>query len=89
MICMDISIVIVNYKSKGLTLNCIKSIEEAHFGHLEHETIVVDNNSGDQITEILAWQHPGVIFVQSLVNIVMAEVNKFASTRPVESISLL
>lgn len=65
---MDISIVIVNYKSKGLTLNCIKSIEEAHFGHLEHETIVVDNNSGDQITEILAWQHPGVIFVQSLVN---------------------
>lgn len=65
---MDISIVIVNYKSKGLTLNCIKSIEEADFGRLEREIIVVDNNSGDQIAEILAWQHPSVIFVQSSIN---------------------
>ncbi len=65
---MDISIVIVNYKSKGLTLNCVKSITEADFGHLEHEIIVIDNNSGDQLGEILAWQHPGVIFIQSSVN---------------------
>lgn len=62
---MDISIVIVNYKSKGLTLNCIKSIEEADFGKLEYEVIVIDNNSGDQLGEILAWQHPQVIFIQS------------------------
>jgi N-acetylglucosaminyl-diphospho-decaprenol L-rhamnosyltransferase len=65
---MDISIIIVNYKSKGLTLNCVKSIEEADFGNLEHETIVIDNDSGDQLGEILAWQHPGVIFIQSPVN---------------------
>lgn len=65
---MDISIIIVNYKSKGLTLNCVKSIEEANFGSLEHETIVIDNNSGDRLGEILAWQHPGVIFIQSSAN---------------------
>lgn len=65
---MDISIIIVNYKSKGLTLNCIKSIEEADFGTLKHEIIVIDNNSGDRLEEILSWQHPGVIFIQSPVN---------------------
>ncbi len=65
---MDISIIIVNYKSKGLTLNCVKSIEEADFGALEHEVIVVDNASGDRLEEILRWQHPNVIFIQSEVN---------------------
>lgn len=65
---MDISIIIVNYKSKGLTLNCVRSIEEADFGGLSHEVIVVDNNSGDQLEEILHWQHPKVIFVHSPLN---------------------
>ena len=55
---MDISIIIVNYKSKGLTLNCIKSIQEADFKDLRHEIIVVDNNSDDTLGEILAWQYP-------------------------------
>lgn len=65
---MDISIIIVNYRSKGLTLNCVKSIEEADFGNLEHEIIVIDNDSGDQLAEILHWQHPNVVFIQSATN---------------------
>lgn len=65
---MDISIIIVNYKSKGLTLNCLKSIEEADFGNLQYEVIVVDNNSGDQLEEILGWQYPKVTFIKSSVN---------------------
>lgn len=65
---MDISIIIVNYKSKGLTLNCLKSIEEADFGKLEYEVLVVDNNSGDQLAEIIAWQYPKVTFIQNEVN---------------------
>ncbi len=65
---MDLSIVIVNFKSKGLTLNCLKSIEEADFGTLTHEVIVVDNNSGDQLAEIIAWQYPSVTYIQSPVN---------------------
>jgi len=44
---MDISIVIVNYKSKGLTLNCLKSIKAALWPGLDYEIIVVDNYSGD------------------------------------------
>ncbi|MEI6597240.1 MAG: glycosyltransferase family 2 protein [bacterium] len=44
---MDISIVIVNYKSKDLTLNCIRSIKNADWPGLDYEIIVVDNYSGD------------------------------------------
>lgn len=44
---MDISIVIVNYKSKDLTLNCVKSIKAADWPGLDYEIIVVDNYSAD------------------------------------------
>jgi len=44
---IDISIVIVNYKSKDLTLNCIKSIKDADWPGLDYEIIVVDNYSDD------------------------------------------
>lgn len=44
---MDISIIIVNYKSKDLILNCIRSIKNADWYGLTYEIIVVDNYSGD------------------------------------------
>ena len=44
---MDISIIIVNYKSKDLTLNCIRSIRQADWPGLDYEIIVVDNYSAD------------------------------------------
>ncbi|MFA6306881.1 MAG: glycosyltransferase family 2 protein [Patescibacteria group bacterium] len=44
---MDISIVIVNYKSKDLTLNCVRSIRQADWPGLAYEIIIVDNYSGD------------------------------------------
>ncbi len=62
---MDISIVILNYKSKGLTLNCIKSISEADWTGLKYEIIVVDNNSDDSIGAILTWHNPEVKFIQN------------------------
>src|SRR4030042_6830096 len=62
---MDISIVILKYKSKCLALNCIKSIKESDWGDLSYEIIVVDNNSNDEIGKILAWQEPEVKFLQN------------------------
>ena len=44
---MDVSIVIVNYKSKDLTLNCLRSIKNADWAGLDYEIMVVDNYSGD------------------------------------------
>ncbi len=78
---MDISIVIVNYKSKGLTLNCIKSIEESDFGDLLYEIIVVDNHSNDNIAEILAWQYPKVLCIQSNRNLGMGAGNNLGLRR--------
>ncbi len=78
---MDISIVIVNYKSKGLTLNCIKSITEADFGPLSREIIVVDNASNDAIGEILAWQYPEVIFIANPENVGMGSGNNVGIRR--------
>ncbi len=68
---MDISIIIVNYKSKGLTLACLRSIKEAAWSSLSHEVIVVDNNSNDYLGEILAWQHPEVHFIAAPKNLGM------------------
>jgi len=72
---MDISIVILNYKSRGLTLNCIKSIKEADFKNLKYEIIVVDNNSEDSIGEILTWQYPEIKFITNEKNLGMGRGN--------------
>ena len=47
-----VSVVILNYKSKGLLKNCVKSIY-SNTQDLSYEIIVVDNNSGDGIEEML------------------------------------
>jgi len=78
---MDISIIIVNYKNKGLALNCIKSIKDADFGELKYEIIVVDNNSEDAIGEILAWQNPEVKFIQNEKNLGMGGGNNMGIRR--------
>jgi GT2 family glycosyltransferase len=76
---MDISIIILNYKSKGFAMSCIKSVKEADFllggRKLHYEIIAVDNNSRDGLGEILAWQHPDVKFVQNGRNIGMGAGN--------------
>ncbi len=73
--CMDLSIVIVNYNSKGLTLSCIKSIRDANWQGLTYEIIVVDNGSNDYIGDIMAWQYPDIKFIQSPINIGMGAGN--------------
>ncbi len=78
---MDISIIILNYKSKGLTLNCIKSINEADWEGLKYEIIVVDNNSEDSLGAILNWQNPDVKFIQNQNNLGMGEGNNVGIRR--------
>ena len=43
---VDVSVVIVNYKTKGLVKECIKSIKN-HTKTVSYEIIVVDNASED------------------------------------------
>lgn len=50
---MDLSIILLNYKQKGLLKQCIKGIVLAQPA-LSYEIIVVDNNSGDGSLEMVA-----------------------------------
>lgn len=68
---MDISIIIVNYKSKEKTLACLKSIAEADMGGLSHEIIVVDNNSEDDSVEIIKKIYPKIRIIKSEKNLGM------------------
>lgn len=71
---MDLSIVILNYKTKGLTQQCVKTIGLCA-PHCEYEVIVVDNASGDGTGEMLAAKFPQVRFIASPTNVGFAAGN--------------
>jgi GT2 family glycosyltransferase len=71
---MDVSIIILNYKSCGLVRQCVEAIA-AHPTKSSHEIIVVDNASGDGIGEMLAERFPDVRFVQHSSNVGFAAGN--------------
>ena len=48
---MDLSIIIVNYKSKTKLVNCLNSIRLSKLENIKYEVIVVDNNSGDDLSD--------------------------------------
>lgn len=56
---MDLSIIIVNYKSLGLTRQCLRGIKSAQI-NLDHEIIVVDNCSNDNSEENLKREFPDI-----------------------------
>ena len=64
---MELSIVILNYKMKGLVKNCLKTIYEQSFD-FDFEIIVVDNASKDKIEEELKDNHRKVRFVKAKRN---------------------
>ena len=53
---LDLSIIIVNYKSKIKLANCLQSLAQANFSGLSYEIIVVENHSGDDLSELIASQ---------------------------------
>ena len=61
---MEISIVILNYKMKGLVKNCLRAILESDLPE-PYEIIVVDNNSRDGIEQMMEEEFPQVKFIQS------------------------
>ncbi len=72
---MDLSIIIVNYKNQGLTLNCLKSIKAADLANLTYEIIVVDNYPADNLAKILQQQYPAVKVIVNQKNLGMGAAN--------------
>lgn len=68
---MDISIVILNYKTAGLVKQCVKGIIAAQ-PKAEYEIIIVDNNSGDRCLDVMQQymtslaHQPSTLFRQAL-----------------------
>lgn len=75
---MQVSIIIVSYNTKDLTLNCIKSIYQ-HTKDIEFEIIVVDNASSDGSIQAIREQFPQVILIESGDNIGFGRANNLGA----------
>lgn len=71
---MDVSIIIVNYNTKILILDCIKSIYEKTQG-INFEIIVSDNGSTDGSIEMLKKEFPNVILLENKENLGFGKAN--------------
>src|ERR1700752_2956308 len=61
---MQLSIIIINYNSKLLLEQCIASVQKAAI-MIDHEIIIVDNNSTDGSKEYLPANFPGIKFISN------------------------
>lgn len=71
---MDLSIILVNYNSSQLVLDCIKSIYQ-ETRKISFEIIVVDNASADNSREIILGKYPNVVWLQMSYNAGFARAN--------------
>jgi len=71
---MDLSIIIINYKSAHHVLNCIESIYKETRKY-SYEIIVVDNNSEDDSETKITTVFPNIIWLQSGYNAGFARAN--------------
>lgn len=74
---MDVSIIIVNYNTKELLMNCISSIYQ-FTQHINFEIIVSDNGSTDGSIEMLETNFPQVILIKNNVNLGFGAANNRA-----------
>jgi GT2 family glycosyltransferase len=70
----ELSIIIVNYKTPRLVLDCLQTIYR-ETSNTSFETILVDNNSCDNSREIIEAQYPSVRWVQMSYNSGFARAN--------------
>ena len=71
---MDLSIIIVNWKSVAFLRDCLRSVYY-HANDMSFEVIVVDNASGDGCPEFLADEFPTVHCIASAENLGFAGAN--------------
>lgn len=74
---MDVSIIIVNWNTRGLLEHCLLSIEASVDG-LAAQVLVVDNGSADGSAELVARKFPQVTLVRNQENAGFARANNQA-----------
>ncbi|HVT01017.1 MAG TPA: glycosyltransferase family 2 protein [Patescibacteria group bacterium] len=66
---MKISVVVLNYKGAENTIKCLGSLKELNTKDVNLELIVVDNNSNDDIKDLVLKKYPGTILIENPVNL--------------------
>ncbi|MEK7550243.1 MAG: glycosyltransferase [Patescibacteria group bacterium] len=84
---MELSIIIVNYNTKKLTLECIKSIKDSNT-KATYETIVVDNASTDGSVEALN-ETRGIRFIKNNENLGFSKANNVGIKKALAKFILL
>lgn len=73
----DISIIIVTYNTRDLTLKCLESVFKETSG-MEFEVFLVDNNSNDKTSESVRKNFPSVKIIENKENLGFARANNQA-----------
>lgn len=71
---MDLSIIIVNYKTKDLTLACIQSVFSSTTSY-NYEIILIDNASNDGTIQSVNEQYPEVVTIANKENVGFSRAN--------------
>jgi len=74
------SVLIVNYKTKELTVNCVRSLQ-AYVDPALYEVIIVDNDSSDGSAAYIRAQLPAVTLIESEKNIGFGAANNLAAIK--------
>lgn len=74
---MDVSVIFVNYRTKELTINAIKSVIK-HTSNLSYEIFVVDNNSQDGSIEAVEQEFPTIHIIKNPKNVGFGAANNIA-----------
>lgn len=75
---MDVSVIIVNYNTKELTLNCLRSIYGSVTKY-SFEIFLVDNDSSDGSAAAIREQFPNVRIIENIQNVGFARANNQAA----------
>lgn len=74
---MDLSIIIVNYKTKELTIDAIQSVLASKTNYT-YEVILVDNFSNDGSIEAIRKKFSDVLFIENRGNVGFSRANNQA-----------
>jgi GT2 family glycosyltransferase len=77
---MDVSIIIVNYNTNILLKQCIASIYQ-HTKDICFEIIVIDNASQDGSAEMIKYEYPNVILIESKENLGFGNANNLGAKK--------
>ena len=84
----DLSIIIVSYNTRELTLACLHSVYE-QTKDITFEVIVVDNASADGSAEAIEAYFPKVSLIKSEINLGFAKANNIAARKAIGKYLLL